>query len=58
MSVKKGERLELTVEKTVFGGDGLCRVDGMAVFIEGAVPGDRVEALITRRKKEIGRAHV
>lgn len=58
MSVKKGERLELTVEKTVFGGDGLCRVDGMAVFIEGAVPGDRVEALITRKKKDWATARV
>ncbi len=58
MSVKKGEILELVVEKTVFGGDGLSRVDGMAVFIEGAVPGDRVRALITRKKKDWAKARV
>lgn len=58
MAVKKGERLTLEIEKAVFGGDGLCRVDGMAVFVEGAVPGDTVEVLITRKKKDWARGRV
>ncbi|MBI9075511.1 MAG: 23S rRNA (uracil(1939)-C(5))-methyltransferase RlmD [Desulfatibacillum sp.] len=58
MSVKKGQILDLTIEKTIFGGQGLCRVDGMAVFVEKTAPGDRVKALVIRKKKNFAQARV
>jgi 23S rRNA (uracil1939-C5)-methyltransferase len=40
-----GDRLELRIEKLVATGRGLARTpDGRVVFVEGAYPGDRVEA--------------
>ena len=51
MKIKKGEFIEITVDSTAFGGKGFTKIDGMAVFIEGAIPGDTVTARITRKKK-------
>ncbi len=58
MSVKKGQTLELYVDRIAFGGKGLCRVDGMAVFVDQAVPGDRVMARIVKKKKSYAEARV
>ncbi len=43
--------LELTAEKMVAEGRALARPDGFVVFVEGALPGERVRARITQRKK-------
>ncbi len=43
--------LELTAEKMVAEGRALARPDGFVIFIEGALPGERVRARITQRKK-------
>ncbi len=58
MAVKRGQELELDVENVAFGGKGLTRVDGMAVFVDGAVPGDRVRVRIARKKKSHAEARV
>lgn len=50
MTVRKGQILELKIEKLVFGGRGLARVDGFTVFVERTVPGDEVRARVFRRK--------
>ncbi|WP_243544080.1 23S rRNA (uracil(1939)-C(5))-methyltransferase RlmD [Pseudodesulfovibrio tunisiensis] len=49
--LEKGNIVECEVESLAFGGRGVARVHGMAVFIEGALPGDTVEAEIVRAKK-------
>ncbi|MDE2923459.1 MAG: class I SAM-dependent RNA methyltransferase [Acidobacteriota bacterium] len=51
-------RLELTIEKLVLGGDGLARWRGMPVFVPRAAPGDVVEARITERRPSYARAEV
>lgn len=51
MTLKKGQILELKIEKLAFGGHGLVRVNGFAVFVERAVPGDEVRAKIFRKKR-------
>src|SRR6185369_13636008 len=33
---------EVTVDKLVYGGDGLARLDGRAVFVPFVLPGERV----------------
>ncbi len=51
-------RLELTIEKLVLGGDGLARWRGMPVFVPRAAPGDVVEARITERRPSYARAEI
>ena len=51
--------MELTVTGVVAGGDGLARDEGgKIVFVEGAVPGDRVRVEITVSKRDFNRARV
>ncbi|HUV49593.1 MAG TPA: 23S rRNA (uracil(1939)-C(5))-methyltransferase RlmD [Anaerolineae bacterium] len=58
MGIKKGQTLELRISDIAFGGKGLARVDGMAVFVDGAVPLDLVDALITKKKKSYAEARI
>lgn len=58
MSVKKGQILDVDITDIAFGGRGLCRIDGMAVFVDQAVPGDRVRVRMVRKKKNYGEARV
>jgi 23S rRNA (uracil1939-C5)-methyltransferase len=39
-----------------FGGAGVARTDGYVVFVNGAMPGDRVRALIRKRKRHYAEA--
>ena len=58
MGVKKGQILELEISDIAFGGKGLARVDGFTVFVDMAVPLDRVEARIYKKKKNYAEARV
>ena len=54
---QRGEELELTVESLAFGGDGVARLPGgYVVFVSGGVPGDRVRAVVTQRKRSYAHA--
>src|SRR3954453_6771697 len=46
-----GDELDLRVDALAFGGRGVARLEGYVVFVAGAVPRDRVRALVTRRKR-------
>ncbi len=50
-----GQRLEIEIEKIVFGGEGLGRVDGFTVFVPMSVPGDKLEIEIISVKKSYAR---
>jgi 23S rRNA (uracil1939-C5)-methyltransferase len=54
--VERGQELELTIESLAFGGAGVARHDGYVVFVRDAVPGDRVRAAVTKRKKAYAEA--
>ena len=43
---------DVTVTGYAAEGKALARVDGKVIFIEGAVPGDRVDLLLTKSKKD------
>jgi 23S rRNA (uracil1939-C5)-methyltransferase len=53
---ERGQELELTVDALAFGGAGVARLDGYVVFVRDAVPGDRVRAVVTKRKKAYAEA--
>ena len=58
MKIRKGQTIELTIDKMAFGGRGMGRVDGLVVFVKGAVPGDRVSARIYKKKKDYAEAAI
>ncbi|HEY6693436.1 MAG TPA: 23S rRNA (uracil(1939)-C(5))-methyltransferase RlmD [Solirubrobacteraceae bacterium] len=52
----RGDELELTVDSLAHGGNGVARHDGYVVFVAGAVPGDRVRAVVGKAKKAYAEA--
>ena len=47
------DELLLTVEKLVYGGDGLGHADGSTVFVPYVLPGEQVRAAVRTRKKKL-----
>lgn len=57
LELDQGTRLRLEVRAIAHGGEGIADApDGRVVFVRGAIPGDTVEAEITRVKKRWARA--
>src|SRR5262249_2853999 len=52
----RGDVLELTIDSLAHGGNGVARHEGYVVFVAGAVPGDRVRALVDKAKKAYAEA--
>jgi 23S rRNA (uracil1939-C5)-methyltransferase len=52
----KGATLELTIDSFAQGGNGVARLDGYVLFVQGGVPGDRVKAVVTKSKRDYGEA--
>jgi 23S rRNA (uracil1939-C5)-methyltransferase len=52
----RGDELELTVESLAHGGSGVARRDGYVVFVAGAIPGDRVRAVVGKSKRAYAEA--
>jgi 23S rRNA (uracil1939-C5)-methyltransferase len=52
----RGDELELSVDSLAHGGNGVARRDGYVVFVAGAVPGDRVRAVVGTAKKAYAEA--
>jgi 23S rRNA (uracil1939-C5)-methyltransferase len=55
---ERGAELELRVASLAYGGNGIARLEapedgrgGYVVFVSGAIPGDRVRAVVTKRKR-------
>jgi 23S rRNA (uracil1939-C5)-methyltransferase len=53
---RPGTELELSVDALAFGGAGVARLDGYVVFVQGAIPGDRVRALVRKSKRAYAEA--
>jgi 23S rRNA (uracil1939-C5)-methyltransferase len=52
----RGDVLELTIDSLAHGGNGVARHDGYVVFVAGAVPGDRVRAVVGKAKRAYAEA--
>jgi 23S rRNA (uracil1939-C5)-methyltransferase len=52
----RGDKLDLRIDSLAYGGAGVARLDGYVVFVRDAVPGDRVRALVTKRKRAYAEA--
>jgi 23S rRNA (uracil1939-C5)-methyltransferase len=58
MKFKKGQLIEAEITDLAFGGRGLVRLNGLAVFVDQAIPGDRANIRIYRKKKNYAEARV
>ncbi len=58
MKIKKGLEAEVEITDLAYGGQGLARLGGMAVFVDQAVPGDRATIRIFRKKKNYAEARI
>jgi 23S rRNA (uracil1939-C5)-methyltransferase len=47
------EELRISIEKLVYGGDGLAHVDGNTVFVPYVLPGEEVRASTKSKKKKV-----
>jgi len=54
--VKQGDTVELEIEKFADKGKSLARIDGYVVFVEGAVPGDRIKAYVHNTRSSYAEA--
>jgi 23S rRNA (uracil1939-C5)-methyltransferase len=56
---ERGQELELQIESLAFGGAGVARHQGgYVLFVRDALPGDRVRAVVTKRKRHYGEARL
>ena len=58
MRIRKSDIVELWVDRMAYGGHGVARLDGLVIFVDGAVPGDRVMARIVKMKKDYANANL
>ena len=58
MTVKKRQIIECDITDVAFGGKGLAKIDGLAVFVDQTVTGDRVAGRIVRKKRNYAEAVV
>ncbi|MBF0468029.1 MAG: 23S rRNA (uracil(1939)-C(5))-methyltransferase RlmD [Desulfamplus sp.] len=56
MNLQKRKTTELKILDLAFGGMGIAKPDGFPVFVDRTLPGDRVVARITRKKKKYAQA--
>ncbi len=49
--LEKGQTIELEITGLAFGGKGIAKPNGLTVFVDQALPGDRVCARIAKKKK-------
>ena len=55
-TLRKGQRVELQITDLAYGGKALAKVDGLVVFVENALPWDRVLATVFRRRRQYAEA--
>ena len=53
---ERGAELDLRIDALAYGGNGIARMEGYVVFVSGAIPGDLVRAVVTKRKRAYAEA--
>ena len=53
-----GDTLQFPIQDIAFGGKGVGRADGLAIFVPFVITGERVTARLTKRKKKFAEAEL
>ena len=56
--MKKGNIVDLNIEKLSYGGLGLAHYGDMVIFVKGGIPGQLVKSKIYKKKKKYLEAYV
>ncbi|MGC8594003.1 MAG: 23S rRNA (uracil(1939)-C(5))-methyltransferase RlmD [Candidatus Kryptoniota bacterium] len=56
--ISTGDVINLNIDSAAFEGKGVGRINGFVVFVPYAVPGDVVEARVTRRRRDYAEARI
>ncbi|MBR1443151.1 MAG: 23S rRNA (uracil(1939)-C(5))-methyltransferase RlmD [Firmicutes bacterium] len=56
--IEKNKRYKVEIETLGTNGEGIGRIDGFTVFIEGALPGETIDALMLKVNKNYGYAKI
>lgn len=52
------ETIHLTIQRLGINGEGIGYLDGYTVFVDGALPGEEIEARLVERKKSYGKGQL
>jgi len=58
MMLRKGDTVELSIDKVAYGGQGIARLNGLVIFVRGAIPGDRIMARAVKKRKDYAEARM
>lgn len=58
VGIKRGDIVEVKINDLAYGGAAVGRAEGMAIFVGGAAPGERVRARIYKKKKSHAEARL
>lgn len=58
MPIRKGQVIDLDITGIAFGGKGLARIDGLAVFVDQVTPMDRARVRIIRKRRRHAEARL
>lgn len=58
MTLRVQDTFDVAVDGMAFGGNGVVRIDGMTVFVEGGIPKDRVRIRIVQKKRRYAVARI
>lgn len=58
MQLKKGQIIDLVIERIAFEGAGIGKYEGLVTFVNGTMPRDKVKAAFTRIKKDFAEARL
>lgn len=56
--IKKGDIVEIELDNLAHGGESVGRLKGLAIFVPGGIPGERVRVRITESKKSYARGEL
>ena len=56
VTLRKGDRVEISIDKVAYGGQGIARLNGLVIFVRGAIPGDRIMARVVKKRKDYAEA--
>lgn len=57
-ALQPGQIVEVTAERLAFGGEAVCRHDGVVLFVPFAAPGDRLRVQVTELDKRFARGRI
>lgn len=58
MVLRKRDMVELIIDKVAYGGQGVARLNGLVLFVRGAIPGDRIKAQVVKKKRDYAEARL